>query len=131
MLPSGNGRPISGFDGCASFFLKAERACLDLAVETAGLPTESNGSTVGGDLGTLMVARDVGLGSSGPLPWLTFAPFPLKVRSHAGILVAGKLIRRIPFGRCINPACRFLFSEDVRLSSNRKERPSLVLTFEA
>lgn len=94
---SGTGRPISGSDGCAFFFQK-ERVCLDFAVETAELPTGSNGSTVGGDLGTLMVAWDVGLGSSGPLPLSTFAPFPLRVRSHAGILVVGKPIRRFPFG---------------------------------
>lgn len=71
--------------------------CLDFAVEAAGLPTGSNGSNVDGDLGTLMVAWDVSLGSSGPLPLSTFGPLPLRVRSHAGILAVGKPVRRFLF----------------------------------
>lgn len=71
--------------------------CLDFAVETAGLPTGSNGSTVDGELNTLMVAWDVGQGSSEPLPLSTFGPLPLRVRSHVGILAVGKPVRRSPF----------------------------------
>ena len=102
--------------------------CLDFAVETAGIPIGSNDSTVDGDLGTLMVPWDVCLGSSGLLSLSTFGPLPLRVRSHAGILAVGK---PVTFCWFINLPCRFLFFEGVRLTPNRKERSSLVLTFEA